>query len=332
MATVTDAAVKELGRARPGFGSLSPYLAKYGVILAMVATFAAFAAARPDAFLTTLTLKAILRDMAPLLIVALGATVVLVMNEFDLSIGGALGFAGTVAVLLVSDAHVGLPVVLGILLALAFGAGLGLVNGVLVAYAGASSFIVTIAMGTLYQGADLRVLNQRTIFEGLPSGYTSIAGGTFLGISNQVFVALGILLLVYVFLEHSEIGRYMYAIGGNAEAARLAGIRVRGLRALGFVIVGLCVAAGAILVSAQAGAANPNSGLGFLLPAYAAAFLGSTMWRPGVFTALGTLLGALFLQIIGTGLTILNLSGPIVLMTQGAILVAAVLLSRIGRA
>jgi ribose transport system permease protein len=316
---------------RARLSGIAPYLAKYGVILSMVATFAAFSAAEPESFFTVLTLKAILRDAAPLLIVALGATVVLVMNEFDLSIGGALGFAGTIAVMLVSDAHAGLPVVLGLIIALAFGAALGLVNGVLVSYAGASSFIVTIAMGTLYQGADLRVLNQRTIFEGIPDAYTSIASGRILGLSNQVFVALAVLVAVYVFLEHTEIGRYMYAIGGNAEAARLAGIRVRGLRALGFAIVGVCTAAGAILVSAQAGAANPNSGLGFLLPAYAAAFLGSTMWRPGVFTAIGTLLGALFLQIIGTGLTILNLTGPVVLMTQGGILVAAILLSRVGR-
>jgi ribose transport system permease protein len=322
---------EQTARARLSVSTLAPYLAKYGVILAMLATFAAFSAAKPESFLTVLTLKAILRDAAPLLVVALGATVVLVMNEFDLSIGGMLGFAGTIAVMLVSDVHLGLPLVLGLALALGFGAALGLVNGVLVAYAGASSFIVTIAMGTLYQGADLRALNQRTIFQGIPDGYTSLASGTLFGVANQVFVALGVLLAVYVLLEHTEIGRYMYAIGGNREAARLAGIRVRGLRALGFAIVGVCVAVAAIIVSAQAGAANPNSGLGFLLPAYAAAFLGSTMWRPGVFTAVGTLLGALFLQIIGTGLTILNLTGPIVLMTQGAILVAAVLLSRVGR-
>lgn len=318
-------------RARLSASSLTPYLAKYGVILAMLVTFAAFSAAKPESFLTVLTIKAILRDAAPLLVVALGATVVLVMNEFDLSIGGMLGFAGTIAVMLVSDVHLGLPLVVGVALALGFGAALGLVNGVLVAYAGASSFIVTIAMGTLYQGADLRVLNQRTIFQGIPDAYTSLAGGTLFGVANQVFVALGVLLVVYILLEHTEIGRYMYAIGGNREAARLAGIRVRGLRALGFAIVGVCVAVAAIIISAQAGAANPNSGLGFLLPAYAAAFLGSTMWRPGVFTAVGTLLGALFLQVIGTGLTILNLTGPIVLMTQGAILVAAVLLSRVGR-
>jgi ribose transport system permease protein len=327
--SVSDAAVR--GPQRAAIGSLSPFVAKYGVILAMVATFVGFSLAKPDSFFSTITLKAIPRDAAPLLIVALGATVVLIMNEFDLSIGGLLGFAGTFTVICVSDVHLGLPIAVSVVLGILFGAALGLFNGLLIAFAGASSFIVTIGMATVYQGADLQVLNQRTIFEGIPSKYVEIAAGTFLGLSNQVFVALAVLVLLWWFLEHSEIGRYMYAIGGNAEAARLSGIRVRDLRTLGFVLSGACAAVAGILVSAQASAANPNSGLGFLLPAYAAAFLGSTMWRPGVFTAVGTLLGALFLQIIQTGLSLFSLSGAIVLMIQGGILVAAVLVSRLGR-
>jgi ribose transport system permease protein len=316
---------------RAGLASLRPFIAKYGVILAMIATFAGFSLAKPDSFFTVLTLKAIPRDAAPLLVVALGATVVLVMNEFDLSIGGLLGFAGTFAVVCVSDAHFGLPVAVSVLLGILFGAALGLFNGLLIAYAGASSFIVTIGMATVYQGADLQVLDQRTIFEGIPDGYVEIAAGTFIGLSNQVFVALAVLAVLWWLLEHSESGRYMYAIGGNPEAARLSGVRVRALRTFGFVLSGACAGVAGILVSSQASAANPNSGLGFLLPAYAAAFLGSTMWRPGIFTAFGTLLGALFLQIIGTGLSLFSLSGAIVLMIQGGILVAAVLLSRLGR-
>ena len=138
-------------------------------------------------------------------------------------------------------------------------------------------------------------------------------------------------MIIWWFLQQSAAGRFTYAIGGNPEAARLSGIRVRELRTLGFVLSGACCGLAGILVSAQASAANPNSGLGFLLPAYAAAFLGSTMWKPGVFTAIGTALGAIFLQIIGTGLSLFSLSGAIVLLIQGAILVASVVVSRLGR-
>ena len=109
-------------------------------------------------------------------------------------------------------------------------------------------------------------------------------------------------------------------------------MRVRRLRAIGFALVGATAAVAGILINSAAGAANPNTGIGLLLPAYAAAFLGSSMFRVGVFTPLGTALGALYLQIIGTGLTILNLAGPLVQMIQGSILVAAVLVSRLTRA
>ena len=169
---------------------VGPLAARYGVIGAMIATFVAFSIAKPDSFFTMLTAKAILRDASPLLVVALGATVVLVMNEFDLSMGGLLGFAGTFAVICVSSGHFGLPVWLAVALGILFGALLGLVNGILIAYVGASSFIVTIGMATVFQGADLQVLDQRTIFEGIPASYGRVASGTHLGLANQFFVAL----------------------------------------------------------------------------------------------------------------------------------------------
>ena len=136
---------------------------------------------------------------------------------------------------------------------------------------------------------------------------------------------------MHLFLRHTEYGRYMYAIGGNAEAARLSGVRVQMLRALGFSLVGVGAAIAGVLINSQAGAANPNTGIGLLLPAYAAAFLGSSMFRVGLFTPLGTALGALYLQMVGTGLTILNLTGPVVQMIQGGILIGAVLVSRLTR-
>lgn len=307
------------------------FVAQYGVIAAMVITFIGFSLAKPDSFLTALTMKAIIRDAAPLLIVAVGITVVLVVNEFDLSIAGLAGLCATVGVIGVSSAKLGLPVPVGILLAIVVGAGLGALSGFLIAFLGASSFIITLAMGTLLNGVDTQILGSSTIFEGIPAGYTNLATGTILGISNQTFIALAIALVIGLMLRHLEVGRYLYSIGGNREAARLSGVRVKLLTAGVFAISGACVAAAGVLVSAQSASATANSGAGFLLPAYAAAFLGSAMWRPGTFTVFGTLLGVLFLQIIGTGLSLFSLSGAIVSIIQGAILVIAVLLSRVGK-
>jgi ribose transport system permease protein len=306
-------------------------LARYGVLLAIVATFVVFSALKPDAFFTTLTMKGILRDCAPLLIVALGVTVVLVMNEYDLSVGGLISLLATLVIVFLSTQYEGMSYVVAILLTLVIGLVLGLFSGVMIAYVRLPSFILTLAMGTVFTGAGLQIVGSQSVFEGIDPGYLKIANGTFLGFSNVVFIGLFVLLLVHVLLRHTEPGRYMYAIGGNPEAARLSGLRVRMLKASGFAIVGLAAAIAAVLMTSQAGASNPNTGVGLLLPAYAAAFLGSSMFRVGVFTPLGTALGALYLQIIGTGLTILSLSGPLVQLIQGGILVAAVLVSRLVR-
>jgi ribose transport system permease protein len=311
--------------------SRTAFLTRYGVLAAMVATFVTFSALSPDAFFTVVTMKAILRDVTPLLILSLGVTVVCVMSDFDLSIGGLTSLLGTIAVLLLSTAHVGLNYVVAIMLAVVIGAAIGLFNGVMIAYAGAPSFIFTLAMGTFFTGVQLQMTGSNTIYEGIPSGYTRVAAGITGGFSNQVYVGVFVLLVITVFLGRTEIGRFMYAIGGNPEAARLSGVRLRALKAGGYAIVGVCAAIAAILLTAQAGAANPNSGTGLLLPAYAAAFLGSSMFRPGVFTPIGTLLGAIFLEIVGTGLSILNESGPVVLIAQGGILAGAVLTARLSR-
>jgi ribose transport system permease protein len=306
-------------------------LGRFGVPLAIITTFAVFSVLRPSSFFTELTIKGILRDCIPLMIVSLGITTVLAMNDYDLSVGGLISLCATTVVVLLSTAHVGMNYVVAILLTIAIGGLLGMANGILIAYVRLPSFILTIASGTVFAGLGLQIVDSQSVYQGIPNSFINLASGTFFGFSHQIFVGLGVLLVAQLFLRHTEYGRYMYAIGGNPEAARLSGVRVRMLRALGFAIVGLTAAISGILINSEAGAANPNTGLGLLLPAYAAAFLGSSMFRIGVFTPLGTALGALYLQIVGTGLTILSLTGPVVQMIQGGILAAAVLVSRLTR-
>lgn len=304
-------------------------VARYGVLAAIVATFAVFSLLRPESFFTVTTMKAILRDCVPLLVVALGITVVLVMNKFDLSIGGLISLCATVVVVLLSTEWVGLSVGIAILLTFALGTGLGLSVGAAIAYFGLPSFILTIALATVYAGVGLEITESQSVFQGISPSFVEIGSGTFLGFSNQVYVGLLAVIIMHVLLQRTEAGRYMYAIGSNPEAARLSGLPVKRLTMIGFGIVGVGCAIAGILLTSQAGAANPNTGLGLLLPAYAAAFLGSSMFRIGVFTALGTALGALYLQMIGTGLTLLALSGPLVQIIQGAILVAAITVARV---
>jgi len=332
----TEGAAASAPAPRPALSSIAldqarKQLARYGVLLAIVATFAVFSILRPDSFFTALTIKAILRDCVPLMIAALGITHVLAMNDYDLSLGGLVSLCATLVVVFLSTAWVGLNWILAIVLTIAIGGLLGLANGLLIAYIRLPSFILTIASGTVFGGLALQIVSSQSVYQGISNSFINLASGTVWGFSHQVFIGLGVLIVAQLFLRHTEYGRYMYAIGGNAEAARLSGVRVQMLRALGFSIVGIAAAIAAVLINSQAGAANPNTGIGLLLPAYAAAFLGSSMFRVGLFTPLGTALGALYLQIVGTGLTILNLTGPVVQMIQGGILAAAVLVSRLTR-
>jgi ribose/xylose/arabinose/galactoside ABC-type transport system permease subunit len=151
----------------PASGGTRAFLARYGVILAMVATFAAFSLLRPDAFFTAFMMKAILRDCAPLLIASLGITFVLVMNDYDLSIGGLTALLATTCVLLVSESYVGLPTPVAILATIALGGALALTNGILIAYINLPSFILTIAMGTVFTGVGLQLTGSGSIYQGI---------------------------------------------------------------------------------------------------------------------------------------------------------------------
>ena len=312
-----------------GSDAVNNFLARYGVLVAFVVMVLVFSIAKPDTFPTWENTKNILTAAAPALIIAAGLTVPLVMQDFDLSFGAMASLAGGAAVVLMAKEDVGWAV--AILAGLALGLAAGSVNGFLIAYLGGPSFIITLAMGTVLTGVEFAITNQDTIFTGVDPSYIKIAQNTFLGLSNQVWIAAILAGVVWVLLDMSESGRYMYAIGGNPEAARLSGISTRRLRLIGFVIVALMAAIAGILLTGNSASYSPSFGVSFLLPAFAAVFLGSAVLRPGEFNIPGTVIGVLFLGVIQTGLTQLNLEAYVINLVQGGILISAVLLSRLGQ-
>jgi ribose transport system permease protein len=316
--------VKHRRTARQHAGNL---LARYGVLLAFGAMLLLFTLARPSTFPTIDNAKSILVNAAPGMIVALGLTIVLVMGDFDLSIGSMVGFAAGAAIALMVDHGVAWQLTIGLVILMALG--IGIVNGLLVPVFGGNSFIMTLGMATILTGLEYAFTSQATVFQGVPQGYIDIGANSIFGLSNQVWIALVVALVLWILLDATELGRFMYAIGGNEEAARLSGIRTRLLRTVGFMIVAATAAMVGILISAAGAGYTPNAGQYLLLPAYAGAFLGAACFRPGEFNIPGTVVGVLFLGTIGTGLTLLNLQTYLVNLVQGAILIVAVLLSTV---
>ena len=302
----------------------------YGLLIALIVAVAAFSLARPSSFWTIGNLQDILSQSAAPAILAIGLTFALVVGDFDLSIGSMLGLGGGAAVAMMS-LH-GTDWELAVVVALAMGLAAGVVNGVLIAYFKMSSFIVTLAMGTILLGLNFLVAGNQTLFSGISHIYLDFGQSRPIGGLNlQVFIALGVAILAWVFLERTETGRYMYAVGGNSNAARLSGIAVQRYRLGGFVLAAIAAVVAGILITAQGAAATPNAGAPYLLPAYAAAFLGTAGFSEGAFNIAGTVVGVIFLSVIAAGLTMFGISTGWIDIVQGGILIAAIMVSDIGR-
>lgn len=310
--------------------SLGNIAGKYGLLIFFGAVLIGFSLARPNTFPTGENAESILTLAAPSLIMAVGLTVVLVMQDFDLSFGAMIGLAGGAVTTFIVTDHMGFA--LAIILVILMGAAAGLLNGFMVSYLGGNSFIITLAMGTVLTGVEFALTKQATIYSGFPPTFLKIAQGTFLGLNNQIWIAFVAAVLMWALLDRTELGRYMYAIGGNQEAARLSGIRVKAFRVIGFMLVGVAAAVVGILLISLSSSYSPNGGASYLLPAFAAVFLGAAVFRPGEFNVPGTVVGVLFLGVIQTGLVMLNFETYVINLVQGGILIAAVLISRLGAA
>lgn len=297
---------------------------RYGLIITYILVVAFFWIQRPDVFAQLTTWQGILNASALPAIIAMGLTVTLIAGDFDLSIGATVGLS--MAVVAATTAHLHWPWPVAALVALLAAVGVGLLNGALVALIGVNSFIATLAISSVVEGLDANVSNQQTISTGIPADLVQLGVVRIGGFNVAVLVAVLVAVVLYLVVAHTESGRYMYASGGNREAARLAGVRVRWLRTVGLIVAALGAALVGILLVAQTASYYPNAGAGFLLPAYAAAFLGTALGG-GRFGIIATAFGVLFLQTLQTGLTVLNVQPWVVMVVQGTVLALAVVVS-----
>lgn len=280
-----------------GFGRR--FLTIYGMVILAVALVAIFAVAKPDTFPTLLNFQLLASAKAPLMIIALAVTIPMVTGKIDLSAGYA---AGLWQVMALSWQINGMDYRLVILLCLLGGALIGLFNALLVELAQVDAFIATLATGQVifaitmwYTGGQ-----QVTDAEGARAiAFDSLATWTLGPIPGPFIVAVLLAAIMWAVLEFLPVGRYLYAVGANPAAARLTGIPRRTCVAMAMTSSGILAAfAGILLAARQAGIAQANVGPDFLMPALAAAFLGSTTIKPGRVNALGTVLGV-FITTVG---------------------------------
>lgn len=303
-------------------------LQKYGTPAALLIVCGGFAALSPDAFATLSNLVNITQQMSLLAIVALGATFVMVVGEFDLSVSAQASWAGIAMFLLLGQ---GFGVTLSVLATLAACAAFAAATGVLVARFAVPSFIATLASGTIIGGFTFWASGGATLFGHVPPAFRALGRGAVGGVPALTLWMLALYVAGVVLLEQTEPGRRFYAIGGNREAARLAGVPVRRDMVAAFVLSGVLSGLAGVLLAARLGSAQPTGGGGFLLQAYAAVFLGMTAFREGEPNAAGTLVGAAIIAALANGLTILDVPSFIQDMVTGAIIIAAVLIRRVTR-
>lgn len=299
-------------------------LARFGLVLAL-GLMVVVLSTLSDRFLTMPNVLNVLRQISINAIIAFGMTAVILGRGIDLSVGSLLAFVGVFTATLASG-EVAAP--LAIAAGLGVGAALGLVNGLFVAYAGIAPFIVTLAGLTIFRGMALAFTDGRPV-TGLPPLFSTIGYGTFLGLPIPVWVLVAFLLVTHLLLRFTALGRAIYAIGGNEEAARLAGIPVRRVTAFTYLFSGFSAALAAVVLTGRLNSAQPTAGTMFELDAIAAVVVGGTSLFGGRGGVFGTLVGALIIGVINNGMNLLDVSSFYQQIVKGGVILAALLIDRL---
>ncbi len=307
------------------------FLRRYGTLTGFVLILIFFSFRLPDTFLTAQNWLNITQQLSMLMVVASGMTIVMVMGDFDLSVGSIASLSGIVAAILFG---LGYPIWLALGLALLAGLVGGLINGALVSFVGILPFVATLATLTIFSGAAFVISGGKTISgRAIPEAFGQFArDGIALGpvtLPNLTIVAVLVVGLVWVLLEQTTFGRRLYAIGGNVEAAYLSGVPVRRLKLIAFSLTGLSAAGAGLLYASRVASANPTQGSGLMLNAIAAVFLGVTMSEQGEPRILATVIGVLILGVLDNGLTQMSVDSYVRQILVGAIIVIAVSASSI---
>ncbi len=298
---------------------------KWGLLVAWLIVIIVFGILKPDTFLTSSNFSTIFGSQAVLVILAMALLIPLTVGEYDLSVAGTLGI-GLILTQWLTAEH-GWVLGTAIVVAILSGAVIGLVNAFFIIKIGVESLIVTLGMGTLLTGIGYG-LTETTVVG--PSTFISEAvRNELLGIPLAFYYGLALTVIAWYVYARTPLGRYLYFVGSGRDVARLSGIKVESLRAGALVAAGVISAFAGVVLAGVLGSSSPSVSSHYLLPAFAAVFLGATAITPGRFNPWGTFVGVYFLITGITGLELLGLIGWIEQVFYGAALIIAVALSRL---
>ena len=300
--------------------TLSVFLKRFGLLL-VYALLGLGLSLLSDRFLTGANQINILRQATISGIVAIGMTLVILTAGIDLSVGSILALSAVVAADFLKQ---GVPVLLAILIALGIGALMGMVNGLMIARGKIPPFIATLGMLTVGRGLTL-MYTQGKPFTGLPDSFRFIGTASIGPVPMPIVVAAILFILVGVVLSRTRFGEYIYLIGDNPVAARLAGVNNNRVIVIVYMISGMCAALAGLILIARLDSAQPVIGAGYEFSAIAAVVVGGTSFSGGEGTLLGTLLGALLIETLSNGLNLLNVSQLWEQVIKGVVIALALL-------
>jgi D-allose transport system permease protein len=301
------------------------YWQKYGTLSIFALLIVIMSILSPRYFFSVNNFVQILLQSSITILIALGEFFAILIAGIDLSVGSVLGLTGMVTAYLLSNGvNMAVAILLGGIL---LGAVLGAINGSLVVFTGLHPFIVTLGGLTIYRGLTLTISDARPIYN-IPRVFGDTISGSFYGIPTPVIIA-GIAALVLAFVtKKTKLGRNIYALGGNEEAAWLSGINTKLMKVIVFTISGICAGIAGVVMVARMGAAEPLAGDGYELFAIASAIIGGTSFFGGKGKIFGVVIGALIIGLINNALNILNVQTYYQQILMGSLIIGSVTLDK----
>ena len=297
-----------------------------GTLIGLVIIVVTFSFLSP-VFFTVPNLLNILQQSSINALIALGMTLVIISGGIDLSVGPTAALS---AVLGATMMVAGVPVPVAIMATLWIGALCGVFSGTLIAYAGLQPFIVTLGGLSLFRAIALIYTGGNPVF-GIPMEFRSIINSTVIGVPTPIVIVAVIALLLWVVMNKTPLGEYILAVGGNEEAARVAGVPVKRTKVTVYIISGTLASLASLILIGRLGAAEPTIGNLWELDAIAAAAIGGASLMGGKGSIVGTLIGAIILGALRNGLTLLNIQAFYQLLATGLIIIIAMLIDRATR-